>query len=97
MRRMRSLAMAVAVMVVAFGAPALGKPTPAQKCAAAKLKAAANKLAPKLACHQKALAHGATVSGTCLAHATSVFTVAFAKAESKGGCIVTSDAAAVEA
>jgi hypothetical protein len=77
--------------------PVSAKPTSAQKCAAAKLKAAAKKLSAKLACHQKALMHGGAPSATCLAHATSAFTLAFARAETKGGCAVTGDAASVEA
>jgi len=89
------------VLVVALAAgvpgPASAKPSPAQKCAAAKMKAAAKKLSAKLACHQTALLHGGAPSATCLAHATSAFTLAFARAEAKGGCAVTGDAASVEA
>jgi hypothetical protein len=87
----------VVALAVGVPGPASAKPSPAQKCAAAKLKAAAKKLSAKLACHQTALMHAAAPSATCLAHATSAFTLAFARAEAKGGCAVTGDAASVEA
>lgn len=87
----------VVALAAGVPGPASAKPSPAQKCAVAKLKAAAKKLSAKLACHQTALLHGGAPSATCLAHATSAFTLAFARAEAKGGCAVTGDAASVEA
>jgi hypothetical protein len=87
----------VVALAIGVPGPASAKPGPAQKCAAAKLKAAAKKISAKLACHQQALMHGGAPSPTCLAHATSAFTLAFARAEAKGGCAVTGDAASVEA
>lgn len=67
--------------------------TPAQKCAAAKLKAAGTRAAAKLNCHAKAALRGSSVDTECLAKADTKFATAFSKAEAGGGCIVTSDAA----
>ena len=71
--------------------------SPAAKCAAAKQKAAVKKVGGKLKCHQKAAATGDPVDADCLAAAEDKFAAAIAKADSKGGCVRTGDAAAIEA
>ncbi|MBY0276303.1 hypothetical protein K2Z84_13235 [Candidatus Binatia bacterium] len=79
---------------VAFGAAtaAHAAATPAQKCAAAKLKAAGTRAAAKLNCHAKAALKGISVDTDCLAKADAKFATAFSKAEAGGGCIVNGDA-----
>lgn len=79
---------------VVFGATAAhAAATPAQKCAAAKLKAAGSRAAGKLNCHAKAALKGSSVDAECLAKADAKFAAAFTKAEAGGGCIVNGDAA----
>ena len=74
-----------------------GGATPAQKCAVAKSKAAVKKTAAKAKCYQKSMSTGATVDTDCLNKAELKFNDAIAKAEVKGGCIHTGDAATIEA
>jgi plastocyanin len=76
---------------------AAAKPTPAQKCTGAKMKAAAKKVSGKLACYAKAASKNVPVDDACLGKAETTFTTAFSKAESKGGCLTVDDASAVEA
>lgn len=71
--------------------------TPAQKCAAAKLKAAGTRAAAKLNCHAKAALKGSAVDAECLAKADTKFASAFTKAEAGGGCIVNGDTASTGA
>src|SRR5690349_15277420 len=70
---------------------------PADKCAAAKLKAASKKTTAKLKCQQKAIAKSRTVNPGCLSRAEARFATDFAKAEVKGGCATTGDADRIEA
>jgi len=70
--------------------------TPAEKCAAAKLNAAAKKMAAKLRCYQKAVAANGRLHPNCLVVAEATFAAAFARAEARGGCVTTGDAAAIE-
>src|SRR5215468_1084171 len=86
----------VGALVLNAGTPVAAKPTPAQKCTAAKLKAAAKKLSAKLACYAKAASKNAPVDDGCLGKAETAFRTAFSKAESKGGCIPNGDATPVE-
>jgi hypothetical protein len=72
------------------------KLTPAARCANAKLGAASRKLAEKLKCYQKAVAGGGTLHSACLARAEAAFAAAFGRAEAKGGCATSGDAAAIE-
>jgi uncharacterized membrane protein len=69
---------------------------PAQKCAAAKLKAATLKVNGELKCQKKALATGSAVDPVCLEKIQTKFAKAFAKAQAKGGCKNEDDAAAVQ-
>jgi hypothetical protein len=66
-------------------------------CEAAKEKAAGKKAASKLTCHAKAVSKGAAVDPLCLTKAEDKFVSGFAKAEDKGDCAATGDAAAIEA
>jgi hypothetical protein len=74
-----------------------GSPVPAAKCTQAKVKAAGKKTQSKIACHNAGVSKGIAASSTCLSKVESAFVGAFAKAETKGGCLTTGDAAAVEA
>ncbi len=70
--------------------------TPAQKCAAAKVKAAGTKVNDKAQCQQKALRKSTAVDSACLAKAEQKFAKAYSKADAAGGCAVTGDADTVE-
>ena|SRR5689334_11786227 len=85
------------VLAIGPSAVAKGKPTPAQQCSAAKIKAMSKKAASLFACYGKAAIAGGTVDAGCVAKASGKFGVAFAKIDAKGGCAVTGDADAVEA
>lgn len=92
---------ATAVLAVAilafFAGPARPAPSPAQRCASAKLKAAAKYAASRLRCHERAVLRGVGTEPLCLQKAEDKFAAAFAKADLKGGCFTTGDAAAVRA
>ena len=95
--RRGGMPIALALLLAVAGlTPALAAPTPAQRCAAAKLKAAAKKATGKIRCHEKAILKGLGVDALCLQKAESKFATAFAKAELKGGCATVGDAAAIE-
>lgn len=66
------------------------------KCSTAKQKAAAKKIGATLKCHQKAAADAVPVDPECLAKVDAKFSEAIAKAEARGGCIVTGDEAALD-
>lgn len=70
---------------------------PGAACGLAKQKAAVKKLGAKAKCHAKAVKKGEPVDAACLTSAETKFDEAFTKAESKGGCITTADAASAEA
>lgn len=81
-----------AVAAAATQAAAAG-PSPARKCQAAKLRAAAKACACRHAVAAKALVSGATADfGAC----TAKLAAAFAKAESKGGCPASGEGATVD-
>ena len=69
---------------------------PVAVCAAAKLKAAAQKTAAKLKCQTSAIKGASAVDLACLLKAEQKFTAAFVKAEAKGGCFMSGDADVVE-
>jgi plastocyanin len=92
----RGLVVSLMAFVLGAGLPADAKPTPAQKCTGAKMKAAAKKVSAKLACYAKAASKNLPVDDACLGKAETTFTTAFSKAESKGGCVTVGDASAVE-
>ncbi len=98
MRRMMGWVVSLAiVLAIAPGAVAKGKPTPAQKCSAAKIKAMSKKATSLFACYAKASLGGGTVDAGCVAKASGKFGITFAKIDAKGGCAITGDATAVEA
>ncbi len=69
---------------------------PTRTCAKKKLGATAKKVSDKLKCFATAAGKAVLVDTACLAKAEATFVNAFAKAEAKGGCPTTSDAASVE-
>ena len=90
-------AVGLAALCLTWVAPGRAAETPAQKCAVAKNKAAAKKVAAKLKCWEQALAKGAASPDmACLMAAETKFTTAIMKAEAKGGCVVTGDASRIE-
>jgi hypothetical protein len=72
------------------------KPTPAVRCATAKLNAVSKKFARELKCYQKAITGGGTLHSACLARAEAAFAGAFGRAEANGGCATSGDASAIE-
>jgi hypothetical protein len=91
-------ALGVCALVTAGVSPALAGGTPAQKCAAAKQKAAGKKAASKMSCFSKAKAKNLPPPGPtdpCLTKAEGKFSSAVAKADAKGPCPGT--AVAIEA
>jgi hypothetical protein len=95
----RSLLLFATALSLMFGpAPrARAGATPAEQCAAAKQKAAGKKTAAKIACYAAATSKGVVVDQDCLTKADMKFMAAFTKAETKGGCVTSGDAASVEA
>jgi len=72
------------------------KALPLSKCSASKLKVSSKKAADKAKCYVKALTKGTTIDPTCLSKAEEKYSSSFAKAEAKGGCLTTGDAATIE-
>ncbi len=93
MSRLVNLSIILAIACIA--AIAHGDGT-AAKCAAAKQKAAVKKIGSKLKCYQKAAAAGVAVDPTCLTAAETKFAASIAKANAKGGCVVTGDQGPIE-
>jgi hypothetical protein len=79
----------LALLLVAGVAGA--RPTPAQKCSAAKIRAAVKKAQANGQCYQRAALTAGGVDAGCLAVAEKKFTAAFAAAEKKGGCSTVGD------
>lgn len=94
-RRTRAAWLLLGALLPAISAGAHPGQTPQQKCAIAKNKAAAKKIAAKLKCQQKALEVGA-VDPACLTAAETKFNGAIAKAEATGECAVTGDGPTIE-
>ena len=92
-----------AIVYVCAGDGVAGSRPPeatAQRCAAAKIKAAGKKAHARALCYAKAAAAGVPVSQLCLDNADAQFTAAFANAEAKaskgGGCVTAGDDAVIE-
>ena len=86
---------AIAILLgVGSPRPALAAVTAAQRCAAAKLKAAGVRLAVEIECARKAVLKGGTPDAECLAKGGAKLAAAFAKAERHGACALSADAAA---
>jgi hypothetical protein len=69
---------------------------PTRTCAKKKLTATGKKVSDKLKCFATAAGKALAVDAACLAKAETTFANAFTKAELKGGCPTTNDAASVE-
>jgi hypothetical protein len=98
---MRRLGQAMAVLIVLVVSAGLihARATPAQKCAAAKQKAAAKRFSAKLKCWQKATtatAGAASADPTCLTTAETKFDAAIAKAETNRGCVANGQTGVIE-
>jgi len=89
------LVITIAVLLVAV--PNVGHGAdPTRTCAKKKLGATGKKVSDKLKCHATAAGKAVGVDVACLAKAEGKFASAFTKAEAKGGCPTTNDAASVE-
>lgn len=98
MRQLVAVTLVFSLTVVAAIVPPAGYAagTPAQRCAAAKLKATGKKAAARLKCWEKAIGAGIPVDPLCLTKAEDKFELAFTKAEEKGGCSTVGDAPAIQ-
>jgi hypothetical protein len=95
--KVRRLAAVVAATVVLLaGALADAAPSPAARCARAKLAALGKMTAATLRCHGRAIAAGASVDQECLTRARDRLASAFQRAEADGGCAATNDLEALE-
>ena len=89
MNRAIAIGFGLVVLVGATTMPAEARPTPAQKCAAAKMKCVAKEFLAALGCHGKAALAGSAVDTACLAKAQSKQGSCWQAAEGKGGCLPT--------
>jgi len=94
---MRGRSIGAALLVVVLGALPASADLAAQRCAAAKLRAASRKASAKLACYRQAALRGVAVDPSCFARPEAKFAAAFASAERRGGCLTPGDAMTVEA
>lgn len=79
------------------GLGASSPPPPPAACLQAKLKASGKRASGKMSCWARAAARNVAADENCLARAESKFDGAFVKAELRGDCARTGDAAAVAA
>src|SRR5262245_46445936 len=93
---MGRMLVALGILAILAGT-AVARPTPTQKCAAAKITAAGRSVLANAKCRAKALAAGADVNPVCLATAGQKLAAAFVKAEATGACPVVEDAGTVAA
>jgi hypothetical protein len=89
---LRALPLAFAALMI----PMVGMASPGERCAAAKLRAAAQKASGKLRCHARAVLRGSAPDAACLAKIEAKFQATWARIEDRGGCATTNDAADVE-
>src|SRR6185436_2663557 len=94
-RSMRDSASAV-VVVLALASVASGA-GPAEKCAAAKLRAAAQKTSGLLECHARALQAPTSLESAYTTRVRAKFVAKWERIESRGGCAVNGDGDDVEA
>ena len=90
------LAGAGALVGVTVASPSAALSTPGQKCAAAKMEAAATTAKRQLHCYANAMLKGTPVDQNCLTNAAASLARTFQKAEAKSGCATVDDAAAVQ-
>src|SRR3989442_14722819 len=95
-RRIVSLTLLVPLALCVLPARLAAAADPAGTCAASKRKAAGKKAAAKLNCYATAAKKGVAVDPDCITKAEVKFQTAFDKADAKGGCAGTGDAARVE-
>jgi hypothetical protein len=72
-----------------LGTPAGARPTPGQKCSAAKMRCIARNFTGVMNCQANAALHGTTAASTCLQGAKNAFLSCWNRADAKGGCIAT--------
>ena len=95
MSRLRSwIFVSLALVIFPLDGPMFGatRPTAAQRCAAAKIAAAAKKSRADLACRAKGALAGGPPDSACLLKAQQAFDGAFSRAERRGGCVAPGDA-----
>ena len=85
----------IAFVVTLLLSGAASAATPAQKCAAAKLKATGKQAYDEIKCYQKAVIKSLPVSNECVVKSAQKLYDAFTKVEVKGGCATTVDAEAL--
>jgi hypothetical protein len=89
-------AIVLALVAAVAGRAGAAATTPGEKCAVAKMKAAAKKTTARIACHTAAVTKHQPVDQACLMKAEARFVAAFVKAEARGGCITVDDSIRVE-
>jgi hypothetical protein len=94
MRIPRLLAIAIAAVVLATPAVAA---TSGERCAAAKMRAAARKAKGLVQCHVSAVDDGGSADAGCLAKVQQRFVTTWARIEARGGCVTTGDLDDIEA
>jgi hypothetical protein len=72
-------------------------PTPAAKCAAAKMKAVGKRGRDRLVCHVRAIGRGTAVDPACIAKADDSFTAVLTRLDTSGGCAHPGDAGTLAA
>lgn len=88
----RSMTAAILLIAIFCLGIAEAKPAPRAKCAVAKRAAVIKKIAGKLKCQATADFKNQALDPLCIAKVESKFLKAFAKAESKNGCLRNGDA-----
>ena len=95
MSRLQSwIFVSLALVIFPLDGPGFGatRPTAAQRCAAAKIAAAAKKVRADLTCRAKGTLAGGPPDSACLLKAQQAFDAALSRAERRGGCVATGDA-----
>jgi hypothetical protein len=83
--------------VVMLSVPVEAAVTPAQRCAAGKLRETCRKTNCKLRCEGRAARRGEAVEPLCVSRCEQKFALMFSKLEARGGCATTNDRVAIEA
>jgi hypothetical protein len=91
-----SLTVALPLLGALLCMSAANAATDGQRCAAAKLRAAAKKGQGLLTCHASAVTRGTPVDASCLNRVKAKFATKWAAIEAKGGCATVGDVDAIE-